>query len=228
MNKWSRNPIGVLAGLALVATLATTPFLSSCASSRAAKGGGIGAAIGAVVGGMIGNTKDETAKGAVLGAAIGGATGAIIGDYMDRQAKDLEKIEGAEVERVGEGIVVTFDGGILFGYDSAELTQQAQAQLREMAEVMREYEKTDIRIDGHTDSQGAAEYNQKLSERRAASVKNFLVGSGLDDSRMVTYGFGEERPVADNSTAAGRAENRRVEVAIVANEELVAQAGGNN
>lgn len=223
MNKWRKRPAATLALLALSASLLALPFLSAC-SSRAAKGAGIGAAIGGVVGGLIGNTKDKTAEGAVIGAAVGGATGAIIGDYMDRQAKELETIEGATVERVGEGIVVTFDGGILFAYDSAELTPTAQSRLGEMANVMKEYGETDIRIDGHTDSQGAASYNQGLSERRAASVKGYLSGRGVHSYRMVTYGFGEERPIADNSTAAGRAQNRRVEVAIVANEDLVAQA----
>ena len=219
MNHRGLFRVGLLLGL--VALLAATPLLISCASSRAVKGAGIGAAAGAVLGGIIGNTKDKTAEGAIIGAAVGGAAGAIIGDYMDKQAKELdEELEGARVERVGEGIKITFTSGLLFDTDSATLQPASQANIANLAATLNEYEDTVIRIDGHTDSQGADDYNLGLSDRRAASVRSSLVNQGVAPARMVTFGYGESRPVASNDTSDGRQLNRRVEVAIIADEEL--------
>jgi outer membrane protein OmpA-like peptidoglycan-associated protein len=193
-----------------------------CASmNKTEKGAVIGGAAGAVIGGVIGNQAGNTAVGAILGAAVGGAAGAIIGNYMDRQAEELERdMAGARIERVGEGIKITFDSGLLFDVDKSNLRPEAQANLTKMANVLNKYEDTNILIEGHTDSDGTTDYNQGLSERRAASVKAYLSAQNVGSGRMTTVGYGETQPVADNSTSAGKQTNRRVEVAIMANEKL--------
>jgi outer membrane protein OmpA-like peptidoglycan-associated protein len=193
----------------------------SCNTSRVFRGGAVGAGAGGVIGGAIGSRSDNTAQGAIIGAAIGGTAGALIGKYMDNQAKELEKdLEGAEIERVGEGIKVTFDSGILFGFDSSDLTPAANNNIAEMAKILQKYEDTNILIEGHTDSRGAENYNQRLSERRAKSVANALSKLGVRNVRIKEIGYGQNQPVADNSTEEGRQLNRRVEVAIFANENL--------
>ncbi|MFW6371584.1 MAG: OmpA family protein [Bacteroidota bacterium] len=195
------------------------PF--SCNTSRVFKGGAAGAGAGGAIGGIIGAQSDNTAKGAIIGAAIGGTAGALIGKYMDRQAEELEEdLEGAEVERVGEGIKVTFDSGILFNFDSAELTPEARENVENLASTLKEYEETIILIEGHTDSRGPEEYNRELSEERAEAVANTLAKLGVREVRLKEVGYGENQPIADNSTAQGRQQNRRVEVAIFANDEL--------
>jgi outer membrane protein OmpA-like peptidoglycan-associated protein len=195
------------------------PF--SCNTSRVFRGGAIGAGAGGAIGGAIGSRSDNTAEGAIIGAAIGGTAGALIGKYMDNQAKELEKdLEGAEVERVGEGIKVTFDSGILFDFDSAELSAASKNNITKLAETLEKYEDTNILVEGHTDSQGPENYNQKLSEERAKSVANALTQLGIRNIRIKEIGYGESQPVADNSTTEGRQQNRRVEVAIFANEKL--------
>jgi outer membrane protein OmpA-like peptidoglycan-associated protein len=193
-----------------------------CASwSKSQKGAAIGTTAGAVVGGIIGKQSDHTAEGAILGAAIGGVAGGIIGKYMDEQAAEMEQdLKGARIERVGEGIKITFDSGILFDFDSANLRPEAKENLTQLAGILQKYENTEILIEGHTDATGSEEYNQGLSERRADSVSGFLGGLGVKKIRMTTVGYGETQPVADNETAAGQQANRRVEVAIWANEEL--------
>jgi outer membrane protein OmpA-like peptidoglycan-associated protein len=193
-----------------------------CASmSRRDKGVAIGAATGAVLGGIIGKQSDNTAVGAILGAAVGGAAGGVIGNYMDKQAEELEQdLEGAQIERVGEGIKVTFQSGILFDVDKSNIRPDAEVELTKLAEILVKYEDTDILLEGHTDSSGADDYNQALSERRAAAVKAFLVTHGVKGARMTTIGYGETQPIADNQTVEGRQANRRVEAAIMANEEL--------
>lgn len=198
----------------------------SCKSwSNTAKGAAGGSAGGAAVGAGIGALAGNTAKGAILGAVIGGAAGTAIGAYMDKQARELdEELEGATVERVGEGIKVTFDSGILFGFDSYQLTPQAKENIREMAQTLKKYEDTNILVEGHTDDVGKESYNQNLSERRAKAVADYAKSLGVDGSRIQTRGYGEEQPVAENTTETGRSENRRVEVAIFANEELKEKA----
>jgi outer membrane protein OmpA-like peptidoglycan-associated protein len=197
-----------------------------CASwSKSQKGAAIGSTAGAVVGGIIGKQSDHTAEGAILGAVIGGVAGGIIGDYMDKQAAEMEDdIEGATIERVGEGIKVTFDSGILFDFDSASLRPEAQENLNKLAAILQKYEDTEILIEGHTDATGSEEYNQGLSERRASSVSGFLSSLGVQQVRMTNVGYGETQPVASNETSEGQQANRRVEVAIWANEELKEQA----
>jgi outer membrane protein OmpA-like peptidoglycan-associated protein len=196
--------------------------LLGCASwSKSQKGAAIGTTAGAVVGGIIGKQSDHTAEGAILGAAIGGVAGGIIGNYMDKQAAEMqEDLEGARIERVGEGIKITFDSGILFDFDSASLRSEAKENLTRLADILKKYDDTIILIEGHTDATGSDEYNQRLSERRANSVSRFLAGLGVQQMRMNTVGYGETQPVASNETAVGQQANRRVEVAIWANEEL--------
>jgi len=195
--------------------------LSGCASlSNTEKGAAAGATGGAVVGGVIGNAAGSTAKGAIIGAVLGGAAGAIIGQQMDKQAADLEEeLENAEIERVGEGIQITFDSGILFDFDSAALRPEARENLRTLATSLQEYPNTDVMIVGHTDSRGSDAYNQGLSEQRAGSATDYLLAQGISRDRITMLGKGESEPVADNETEAGRQQNRRVEVAIFASEE---------
>lgn len=200
--------------------------LLGCASwTKSQKGAAIGTTAGAVVGGIIGEQADHTAEGAILGAVIGGIAGGIIGNYMDEQAAEMEQdLEGAKIERVGEGIKVTFDSGILFDFDSADLRPEAQENLKNLAEILQKYEDTEILIEGHTDATGAEDYNQGLSERRAGSVNSFLAGLGVANVRLTPVGYGETQPVASNETPDGQQANRRVEVAIWANDKLKAAA----
>jgi outer membrane protein OmpA-like peptidoglycan-associated protein len=196
--------------------------LYGCSSwSRSQKGAAAGAAAGGAVGAAIGHQHGNTALGAILGAAIGGAAGAYIGNYMDKQAAEIERdIEGATVERVGEGIKITFDSGIMFDFDKASLRPEAQENLTDLSVILNKYEDTDILIEGHTDATGTDVYNLELSERRAESVGNQLAMENVSAARFTIMGYGEAQPVADNSTTAGRQENRRVEIAIMANDKL--------
>ena len=199
-------------------------FATGCNTSKAVKGGAIGGTVGGVVGGAIGKNNGSGTKGAIIGSVVGGAAGAVIGDYMDKQAKEIEQVEGAEVERVGEGIMVTFDSGILFPTAKYELTEASKIELRRMADIFQKYPDTDLTVDGHTDSVGSDASNQTLSEQRAASVADYLTELGVARTRMTVVGHGETMPVASNDTAEGRQANRRVEVAITANENLQQQA----
>lgn len=199
-------------------------LLAGCAT-KAQTGAVIGAGGGAVVGGVIGKVAGSTAKGAIIGAAVGGTAGAIIGARMDKQAKELEQnIKGAKVERVGEGIQVTFDSGLLFDFDSDFVRPEARTNLRELAVSLAQYPDSDVLIIGHTDLIGSTAYNQGLSERRATSAANYLMSQGVRATRIGTLGLGETEPVASNETEAGRQANRRVEVAIFASREARAAA----
>ncbi len=209
------------------AILAVATVLPACSSmSNTQKGAVIGAAGGGAVGAIIGKKVGSTAKGAIIGAAVGGTAGAIIGRRMDKQAEELAmEIPGARVERVGEGIVVTFDSGLLFAYDSDAITGAARENLTNLAESLGKYSDTDVLIVGHTDATGSDAYNQGLSERRASSAATFLASQGVTRTRVKTAGRGEGEPIESNETAEGRAQNRRVEVVIVANEQLRQSAG---
>lgn len=200
--------------------------LISCSSwSRKQKGAAIGATAGAVIGGIIGEQSDNTAVGAILGAAIGGAAGAYIGHYMDQQAAELERdLEGAKIERIGEGIKITFDSGILFDVDKATLKDQSRRNLEKLAVILNKYEDTNILLEGHTDATGSEEYNLELSRRRAQAVANYLAQLGVNPTRFTIMGYGESQPVASNDTEEGRRLNRRVEIAIFANDRLKAIA----
>ncbi len=208
----------------LLIAAASAAGLSGCAT-RAQTGAVIGAGGGAVAGGVIGKVAGSTAKGAIIGAVVGGAAGAIIGHQMDKQARELKQnIPGATVERVGEGIQVTFDSGLLFGFDSSVIRGEAQTNLHELANSLGRYPGTDLVIIGHTDRLGSTEYNQALSERRANSAATYLMSQGVSGSRTVTSGLGETEPIASNETEAGRQTNRRVEVAIFASKAYRASA----
>jgi len=178
------------------------------------KGAAIGAASGAVLGAIIGEGElDEVLASAAIGAGIGAG----VGLYMDRQEEKLAQIPGTTVERVEENmLLVRFESDILFAVDSSTLNPVARGNLEQAADVFKEFNKTAIIAQGHTDSTGSEEYNQGLSERRAASVMNFLVGVGVDGSRITALGYGENHPVADNGTAAGRSLNRRVDLLLKA------------
>jgi len=205
-------------GLALLLASGTMA-LSGCAT-KTQTGAAVGAAGGAVAGGVIGKVAGSTAKGAIIGAVVGGAAGAIIGHQMDKQAKELEQnIKGAKVERVGEGIQVTFESGLLYDFDSDVVKPDARTNLRELALSLDKYPDSDLVIIGHTDQVGSSEYNQGLSERRASAAARYLVSEGVSGSRVGTRGLGETEPVQSNDTEAGRAANRRVEVAIFASKE---------
>ena len=196
--------------------LAGSLTLTGCSSSL--RTGTLGGAVtGAVIGGLAGGS----VRAAIVGAAIGGAAGAAVGAVMDSQAEDLQdKLPNARVERLGEGIAITFDSGILFAVNQATLQSAGQQNLRDLVASLEDYEGTDVLVVGHTDATGTAEYNQGLSERRADGARNFLVGAGLDTGRVTAVGRGEMEPIADNETEAGRQDNRRVEVAIFASEDM--------
>lgn len=207
--------------------------ISSCESIKNAnntqKGVGIGAASGAVIGGVIGNNVgkgNNTALGAIIGGVVGGTVGGVIGNRMDKQAQKIDEVlPGADVERVGEGIKLTLnENSVNFDLGKSSLTPTAKANLDKLVNVFNEYPDTDITIFGHTDSSGSDELNQKLSEQRASSVKDYLSGKGLKANRFTTVGRGETEPIADNTTASGMAQNRRVEFAITANEKMIQDA----
>lgn len=200
-------------------------MLGSCSSthklSNQDKGVAIGAGSGAVVGGVIGHAAGNTGLGAIIGAAVGGVTGGVIGHHMDKQAEEIKNdVPGAKVERVGEGIVVEFSEAVLFGYDQSSLNAQSYRSLDKLITVLNKYPNTDLEIDGHTDSKGSESYNQKLSERRAQAVADYLIAHGVAGSRIRTVGMGELYPKYSNDTEEGRAGNRRVEFQITANQKM--------
>ena len=208
-------------------------LLTSCEAVQNAnnqqKGTAIGTAAGAVLGGVLGNNIGKggnTALGAVLGGVIGGVAGNVIGNKMDKQAKEIkDTLPGAEVERVGEGIKITLKENMVnFGFDSSNLAETAKSNLDKLATVLANNPDTNISIYGYTDSKGADAYNLSLSDRRAAAVRSYLSSKGVAASRMVTKGMGEADPVATNDTDAGRAQNRRVEFAITANQDMINDA----
>ena len=195
---------------------------AGCASmSNQEKGAIIGATSGAVVGGVIGNQAGSTAVGAIIGAAVGGAAGAYIGNYMDKQAAEIDAdLEGATVERIGEGIKITFDSGLLFAVGKSDLQPASRTNLTNLAVVLNKYPDTEILIEGHTDATGSEESNLTLSRNRAQSVANFLDSQQVLATRFTIMGYGEAQPIATNETDAGRQDNRRVELAIMANDKL--------
>lgn len=205
---------------AVVTLSAFALALGGCeTTSRTKRGAAIGAGAGAAVGAIIGHKTGSTVRGAIIGAAVGGAAGALIGRHMDKQAEELaQDIPNAQVSRVGEGIAVTFESGILFPFDSSELQAEGRTNLRELAESLNKNGRTDVMIVGHTDAVGRSEYNQDLSERRARSAAAYLQAQGVARERLRTSGRGETEPVAENEDDEGRRLNRRVEIAIYANQ----------
>lgn len=213
--------------------LSISLILSSCSSMKNSTkggliGGGAGAAVGAGVGAILGDKKGA-AIGAAVGTAVGASAGVLIGKKMDKQKAELEKIEGAKVESVTDAnnlqaIKVTFDSGILFAVGKADLNAESKAALTNFAASLKNTPETDVAIYGHTDNTGTREFNEKLSVQRAQSVIDFLVKNSISTERISGKGFAFDQPVADNSTAEGRKQNRRVEVYITANEKMIEKA----
>jgi len=202
--------------LALMLVLGT-----GCNKSKALKGGAIGATAGGVIGGLIGHKSDNTVVGVLIGAGIGGTAGALIGRRMDKQVEELQRdLEGSTVQRVGEGILITFNEGLQFDVNSAGIRSESTSNLTKLSAVLGKYSDTDILIEGHTDSDGSDELNQNLSLQRASSVQSYLIGQGIPIQRISTIGYGEKQPIAENTSAAGKQKNRRVEVAIFANDKM--------
>lgn len=214
----------------LLIFISVTMFVGCSTMNNATKGGllgtGAGAAIGAGIGALIGGKKGA-AIGAIGGASVGGATGAIIGKKMDKQAEELRNsIPGAQVYRVGEGIDVVFDqgAGIYFASNKYDINSDTKNTLTKLAEVLTKYPDTNLFVTGHTDSDGSDQYNLTLSYNRANAVSSYLQSLGVPSNRFTVKGEGEMYPIADNSTTDGKAKNRRVELAIIANETMKEQA----
>lgn len=215
----------VLAGLFLTVTACE----SVKNTNKTQRGAAIGVVAGSVIGGILGNNLGKggnTAMGAVIGGVVGGTVGGVIGNKMDKQARKIDEVlPGAEVNRVGEGIVLVLgENSVRFEVNKSTLTATAKENLDKLIPVFNEYADTDIKIYGYTDSTGKADYNLKLSEQRAASVKAYLVGKGIVATRIVTQGMGINDPIDTNETPEGRAKNRRVEFTITANEKMVKDA----
>ena len=213
MNKF----LIAVAVFSLVGCMSTDPYTGQQKVSNTAKGAGIGAVAGALIGVATASKKDR-GKGALIGAVSGAAVGGGVGFYMDRQEAALRaKLEGTGVRVVREGnnIRLVMPSSITFGVDRYEVRPEFYSTLESVAIVLKEFDKTNIRIAGHTDSTGSAEYNQTLSERRAGSVGQLLISQGIVSGRIWTTGYGERYAVASNDTGSGRQANRRVELELV-------------
>jgi outer membrane protein OmpA-like peptidoglycan-associated protein len=229
-----------IAGKITLIAVAVIVMASGCKtvknSNKTQRGAAVGAAGGAVIGGVIGNNvgnKNNTVLGAVIGGVIGGVAGGIIGNKMDRQAEKIKnEIPGAEVQRVGEGIIVTFseknpDGskmGVYFDFDKADITPNSKLALNKLIEIFKQYPETNLLVEGHTDDKGANDYNLALSQRRATAVGNYLKSYGISASRLTINWYGETQPKVENTSDVARAENRRVEFGIVANDKMKEEA----
>ncbi len=200
------------------AVLGVFAIAACSAFNKKGEGAAIGAGVGGAVGAVVGNQTGSTARGAIIGAVVGGTVGTIIGNQMDQQAKELKQsIPGATIQRVGEGIAVTFASGILYDFNSDQIRAEAGNNLRNLASSLSKFPNTDVLIVGHTDSVGKADYNMGLSQRRANAAQSYLAAQGVSAARLRATGRGESEPIAPNATDAGRQLNRRVEIAIVAN-----------
>lgn len=210
----------ILATVFAVACATTNDTSTSSSSNnnrKTKRGAAIGAVAGAIAGAVIGNQSGNNRTGAVVGAAVGTAVGAAVGHRMDKQEQELRQIEGVEVTRPSEGeIDVRLTSDILFDFNSADLRSASRTTLNELASNFRQYPDNRINVEGHTDSVGTDEYNQRLSEQRAANVADYLIDQGVPSRNVVVYGYGESRPKATNDTAEGRQLNRRVEIHIQA------------
>lgn len=224
-----------ISGKFIVTIAAIMLMISGCSTvkktNKTQRGAAAGAVGGAVIGGIIGNNvgKGNTVLGAIIGGVVGGVAGGIIGNKMDRQAEKIKnEIPGAEVQRVGEGIIVTFndknpDGskmGVYFDFDKSEITSNSRLAMDKLVKIFNEYPETNILIEGHTDDKGTDSYNLALSERRAMTVGNYLKNSNISASRLTINWYGETQPKVENTSDANRAENRRVEFGITANDKM--------
>lgn len=219
--------------LSIVVSFALATILTGCEAAKntnkTQRGAAIGVAAGAIIGGVLGNNLGKggnTALGAVIGGVVGGTVGGVIGNKMDKQAREIEQaLPGAEVNRVEEGIVLVLgENSVNFETSKSVLTPTAKTNLDKLVPVFQSYADTDIVIYGYTDSTGRLEFNQKLSEDRAASVRTYLVSKGLNAARFKTKGMGPNDPIATNDTPEGRSKNRRVEFTITANEKMIQDA----
>ncbi|WP_344974074.1 OmpA family protein [Compostibacter hankyongensis] len=193
--------------------------------TRTQKGAMIGTGAGAATGAIVGKVAGNTALGAIIGAAVGGTAGVLIGKKMDKQAKEIQQeLPNAQVERQGEGIIVTFNSSVLFGFDKSDLTDASKATIGDLNTILQKYPDENVMIIGHTDDKGTDAYNQGLSERRASSVAAYLRTLGVSSSRITTKGMGESDPKVPNDSEANRAENRRVEFVLTANEKMKQEA----
>ena len=207
--------LSVAAAFTLAGCTTLDPYTDEERTARATLGAGIGAAAGAAAGALTGSDSRDRRRRALIGAGIGALGGGAVGAYMDRQAEELRQQlrgTGVSVTRDGDNIILNMPGHVTFGFDSADLRSDFFEVLDSVAVVAKEYDQTMIEVAGHTDSTGAAEYNQRLSERRAQTVGRYLNNRGVEEMRMVAVGFGEERPIASNETEEGRQQNRRVEI----------------
>jgi outer membrane protein OmpA-like peptidoglycan-associated protein len=212
--------------LSVVMILMASVIFAGCSSmNKTQKGAVAGTAAGGAMGAVIGKASGNTAMGAIIGAAVGGTAGAVIGSQMDKQAEEIAKnVPDAKVLRVGEGIIVEFSSAVLFGFDQSALSNVATTNLDKLIQVLDGYPDTDIEVQGHTDSRGSLAYNQALSERRATAVSNYLISKNVAAGRLTIIGYGETLPKYLNDTEDGRAQNRRVEFMITANEKMRADA----
>lgn len=218
--KLSLNKKMIVIGLAVVTIVGCGKPLT-----KTQKGAAIGTAGGAAAGAIIGKVAGNAALGAIIGAAVGGTGGAIIGHKMDKQAEEIKRqVPDADVQRSGEGIVVTFNSSVLFGFDRSDLGTQAKATIDKLYSVLQNYPNENVLVIGHTDDVGKNGYNQKLSERRASSAANYLISTGITSYRVSTKGMGETDPKVPNDTDAHRAENRRVEFVLTADEKMKQEA----
>jgi outer membrane protein OmpA-like peptidoglycan-associated protein len=228
MKKSIKNIFTIIVALAVIFTFTNCEAIKNTNNKQ--KGTAIGAAGGALLGAIIGNNvgNGKNSKlGAVIGGVLGGGAGILIGKKMDEQAKKIEtEIPGAVVERVDDGILVTFDenSGVYFDTNKSNINAKSKATLDKLAKVFIEFTDTKILVVGHTDSSGKDDYNLTLSEKRATSVTNYLVSDGIASARFETLWYGETQPKYDNATAEGRAKNRRVNVAIVPNDKMKNEA----
>lgn len=209
--------VGVAAVLLAAGCQTIDPYTGETKTSSATKGAAIGAGAGAVLGILTGDDSKERRKRALIGAGVGAIAGGAVGTYMDNQeAKLREQMQGTgvSVTRVGNDIILNMPGNVTFQTDSSDLNPQFFGVLDSVGQVLKEYDKTVVEVVGHTDSTGSAQYNQALSERRAATVATYISNRGIDRQRILAYGRGLTQPIADNSTAAGRAMNRRVELTL--------------
>lgn len=231
-----KKMIGNVSLIVAIVMLMATGCETAKKTNKTQRGAAIGTAGGAVIGGIIGNNvgnKNNTVLGAIIGGVIGGVAGGIIGNKMDKQAEKIKnEIPGADVQRVGEGIVVTFneknpDGskmGVYFDFDKSDLTSNSKLALDKMIQIFKEYPETNLLVEGHTDDKGTASYNLALSQKRANAVGDYLKRFSVTPSRLTINGYGETQPKVENVTDANRAENRRVEFAITANDKMKEEA----
>lgn len=217
MTKPFRLVVPLAAAVLLAGCATTDPYSGQTNRNQTGTGAAIGAVVGAAAGALSGDGSTSRRDRALVGAAVGAAAGAGVGAYMDRQEQQLRQSTqgtGIGVDRRGDDIVLNMPSEVTFGFDSSELTSSARSALNDVARVLTQYDDTRVNIGGHTDSTGDAGYNQRLSERRAQAVGNYLSRAGVASGRLNMTGYGENQPVANNNTEQGRAQNRRVEITL--------------